>query len=48
MIPPRVIIRVRDVMKADFATIDGIATVEDALKKDEIAENFGADRQQAP
>jgi CBS domain-containing protein len=33
MIPPRKIIRVRDVMKADYATIDGIATIEDALKK---------------
>jgi CBS domain-containing protein len=29
----RTIIRVKDVMKADFGTIDGIATVEDALKK---------------
>jgi len=27
------IIRVRDVMKTDFGTIDGIATVSDALKK---------------
>ncbi len=27
------IIRVKDVMKTDFATIDGIATIEDALKK---------------
>ncbi len=26
-------IRVKDVMKTDFGTIDGIATVEDALKK---------------
>jgi len=33
MIEPRIVIRVRDVMKTDFATIDGIATVEDALKK---------------
>jgi predicted transcriptional regulator len=29
--PP--IIRVRDIMKTDFSTIDGIATVGDALKK---------------
>jgi len=29
----RMIIRVRDVMKTDFGTIDGIATVGDALKK---------------
>ena len=29
----RIIIRVRDVMKTDFGTIDGIATVGDALKK---------------
>ena len=27
------IIRVRDVMKTDFGTIDGVATVGDALKK---------------
>ncbi|HWP00380.1 MAG TPA: CBS domain-containing protein [Methylococcus sp.] len=27
------IVRVRDVMKTDFGTIDGIATVSDALKK---------------
>ncbi|WP_349431409.1 CBS domain-containing protein [Methylomarinum sp. Ch1-1] len=27
------VIRVRDVMKTDFSTIDGIATVGDALKK---------------
>jgi CBS domain-containing protein len=27
------VIRVKDVMKTDFGTIDGIATVEDALKK---------------
>ncbi|MEQ1529513.1 MAG: CBS domain-containing protein [Methylococcales bacterium] len=27
------VIRVRDVMKTDFGTIDGIATVADALKK---------------
>ncbi|MEQ1545286.1 CBS domain-containing protein [Methyloglobulus sp.] len=29
----RTIIRVKDVMKTDFGTIDGIATVEDALKR---------------
>jgi CBS domain-containing protein len=29
----RVVIRVKDVMKTDFGTIDGIATVDDALKK---------------
>jgi len=29
--PP--IVRVRDIMKTDFSTIDGIATVGDALKK---------------
>lgn len=29
--PP--LIRVKDVMKTDFGTIDGIATVDDALKK---------------
>jgi CBS domain-containing protein len=29
----RTLIRVKDVMKTDFGTIDGIATVEDALKK---------------
>ncbi|WP_333873721.1 CBS domain-containing protein [Methylobacter sp.] len=33
MIEPRVVIRVKDVMKTDFATIDGIATVGDALRK---------------
>jgi CBS domain-containing protein len=33
MIEPRIIIRVRDVMKADFGTIDGIATIDDALKR---------------
>ncbi len=33
MIESRVIIRVRDVMKTDFGTIDGIATVAEALKK---------------
>lgn len=33
MIENRVIIRVRDVMKTDFGTIDGIATVAEALKK---------------
>lgn len=29
----RTIIRVRDVMKTDFGTIDGIATIDEALKK---------------
>ena len=29
----KVTIRVKDVMKTDFGTIDGIATVDDALKK---------------
>ena len=29
----RIIIRVRDVMKTNFGTIDGIATVAEALKK---------------
>lgn len=29
----RPLIRVRDVMKTDFGTIDGIATIDDALKK---------------
>lgn len=29
----RTIIRVRDVMKTDFGTIDGIATIGEALKK---------------
>jgi CBS domain-containing protein len=33
MIQNRVIIRVRDVMKTDFGSIDGIATVSEALKK---------------
>jgi CBS domain-containing protein len=33
MIENRVVIRVKDVMKTDFGTIDGIATVDDALKK---------------
>lgn len=33
MIEKSNIIRVRDVMKTDFGTIDGIATVADALKK---------------
>lgn len=33
MIAPRVVIRVRDVMKTDFGAIDGIATIDDALKK---------------
>lgn len=29
----RTVIRVKDVMKTDFGTIDGVATVDDALKK---------------
>ena len=33
MIDNKVLIRVRDVMKTDFGTIDGVATVADALKK---------------
>lgn len=33
MMAPRVVIRVKDVMKTDFGTIDGIATIDDALKK---------------
>ncbi|CAG7857781.1 hypothetical protein MCAMS1_02734 [biofilm metagenome] len=33
MMENRIIIRVKDVMKTDFGTIDGIATVDDALKK---------------
>ena len=33
MIQKRTVIRVKDVMKTDFGTIDGIATVADALKK---------------
>ena len=33
MIENSKLIRVRDVMKTDFGTIDGIATVADALKK---------------
>ena len=33
MIEKKDLIRVRDVMKTDFGTIDGIATVADALKK---------------
>jgi len=33
MIEKRPLIRVKDVMKTDFGTIDGIATVADALKK---------------
>ncbi|WP_020564822.1 CBS domain-containing protein [Methylosarcina fibrata] len=33
MIENRLIIRVRDIMKTDFGTIDGIATVRDALNK---------------
>ena len=32
MIEKRTVIRVKDVMKTDFGTIDGIATVADALK----------------
>ncbi|HYE34114.1 MAG TPA: CBS domain-containing protein [Methylocaldum sp.] len=33
MMDKKPIIRVRDVMKTDFGTIDGIATISDALKK---------------
>ena len=33
MIEKRTIIRVKDVMKTDFGTIDGVATIADALKK---------------
>ncbi len=33
MIENRTVTRVKDVMKTDFGTIDGIATVDDALKK---------------
>ena len=33
MIEKRTIIRVKDVMKTDFGTIDGVATVAEALKK---------------
>ena len=33
MMDKRAIIRVKDVMKTDFGTIDGVATVADALKK---------------
>lgn len=33
MIENRLVIRVRDIMKTDFGTIDGIATVQDALNK---------------
>jgi predicted transcriptional regulator len=33
MIEKRTIIRVKDVMKTDFGTIDGIATVAEALKQ---------------
>jgi CBS domain-containing protein len=33
MTDKKTIVRVRDVMKTDFGTIDGIATVSDALKK---------------
>jgi predicted transcriptional regulator len=32
MIEKKVIVRVKDVMKTDFGTIDGVATVADALK----------------
>jgi len=33
MIEKRTLVRVKDVMKTDFGTIDGVATVADALKK---------------
>nr|WP_179952434.1 CBS domain-containing protein [Methylocaldum marinum] len=33
MMDKKPIIRVRDVMKTDFGTIDGIATISEALKK---------------
>ncbi|MFA5923538.1 MAG: CBS domain-containing protein [Methylococcaceae bacterium] len=33
MIKKSILIRVKDVMKTDFGTIDGVATVADALKK---------------
>ncbi|MDD5319206.1 MAG: CBS domain-containing protein [Methylococcales bacterium] len=33
MIEKRTVIRVKDVMKTDFGTIDGIATVAEALKQ---------------
>ena len=33
MIQNRPVIRVRDVMKTDFGTIDGVATIADALKQ---------------
>jgi CBS domain-containing protein len=33
MIEKRTIIRVKDVMKTDFGTIDGVATIADALTK---------------
>jgi CBS domain-containing protein len=33
MIENKNLIRVRDVMKTDFGTIDGVATIADALKK---------------
>ena len=33
MIEKRTLIRVKDVMKTDYGTIDGIATVAEALKK---------------
>jgi CBS domain-containing protein len=36
MIENRTVIRVKDVMKTDFGTIDGIATVADALKQMKI------------
>ena len=36
MIEKSALIRVRDVMKTDFGTIDGIETVADALKKMKI------------
>ena len=35
-------------MKTDFGTIDGIATVDDALKKNEIPENRRPGCQQTP
>jgi predicted transcriptional regulator len=33
MIDSRNLVRVKDVMKTDFGTIDGVATIADALKK---------------
>jgi CBS domain-containing protein len=33
MIENRTVIRVKDVMKTDFGTIDGVATIADALKQ---------------